>query len=171
MLLEVIYYVVSTLSIFLFVISIQFKEKKNILLTQSFASMCYLIVYFILGAYSGCVIELIEQVKDIVFYGYEKKKKEIPLILLFIFVSLLLVASIVTYDGFYSLLPLIINLSYFISSYFKDPKHIRVVMLICGFIWLIYNIFIGAYIIIIGNVLEIISAIISLIRHKTKKSI
>lgn len=171
MLLEVIYYVVSILSIFLFIISVQFKEKKNILLIQSFAAMCYLIVYFILGAYSGCVIELIEQIKDLVFYRYENKKKEIPIILLIIFVSLLLIASIVTYDRFYSLLPLIINLSYFISSYFKDPKHIRVVMLICGFIWIIYNIFIGAYIIIIGNILEIISATISLIRHKENKKV
>ena len=42
-------------------------------------------------------------------------------------------------------------------------------MLICGFIWLIYNIIIGAYIIIIGNVLEIISATISLIRYKEDK--
>lgn len=169
MLLKVIYYSVSILSIFLFVSSVQFKEKKNILLVQTFASMSYFIVYYILGAFSGCAIELIEQTKDIVFYFFEKKKVSIPLILLVIFVTLLITASIITYDGLYSLLPLIINLSHFISSYLKNPKYIRVVMLICGFIWLIYNIIIGAYIIIIGNVLEIISATISLIRYKEDK--
>lgn len=168
MVVTIIYYIVSILSIFLFIVSVQFKEKKNILLTQTFASLCYFLAYLILGAYSGCVIELIEQSKDITFYFYEKKNKNIPLILLIIFVSLLLIASIITYNGFYSLLPLLINLSYFISSYFKNPKHIRIVMLICGFIWIFYNYKVGAYIIIIGNVLEIISATISLIRHKDK---
>lgn len=162
----IIYYIVSILSIFLFVISIQFKEKKDILLIQTFASMCYFIAYLILGSHSGCVIELIEQTKDIVFYKYEKKKKEIPIILLIIFVSSLIIASIITYDGFYSLMPLIINLLYFVSSYFKNPKYMRLTMLLCGFLWIYFNFKVGAYIIIIGNVLEIISATISLIRYK-----
>lgn len=162
----IIYYIVSILSIFLFVISVQFKEKKDILLIQTFASMCYFIAYLILGSHSGCVIELIEQTKDIVFYKYEKKKKEIPITLLIIFVSSLIIASIITYDGFYSLMPLIINLLYFVSSYFKNPKYMRLTMLLCGFLWIYFNFKVGAYIIIIGNVLEIISATISLIRYK-----
>ncbi len=162
----IIYYIVSILSIFLFVISVQFKEKKDILLIQTFASMCYFIAYLILGSYSGCTIELIEQTKDIVFYEFEKKKKDIPMILLVIFVSSLIIASIITYDGFYSLMPLIINLLYFISSYFKNPKYMRITMLLCGFLWVYFNFKVGAYIIIIGNVLEIISAVISLIRYK-----
>ena len=162
----IIYYIVSILSIFLFVISIQFKDKKDILLIQTFAAMCYFIAYLILGSHSGCAIELIEQTKDIVFYEYEKKKKEIPIILLIIFVSSLIIASIVTYDGFYSLMPLIINLLYFVSSYFKNPKYMRITMLLCGFLWIYFNFKVGAYIIIIGNILEIISAIISLVRYK-----
>lgn len=171
MLLKIIYYTVSILSIFFFVGSVQFKEKKNILLVQGFASMSYFVVYFILGAYSGCAIELIEQTKDFVFYFFERKNKTIPVALLILFVLLLITASILTYDGIISLLPLIINLSYFISSYFKNPKYIRIVMLICGFIWLAYNLLIGAYIIIIGNVLEIGSAIISIIRYRDRKKI
>lgn len=168
MFVKIIYYIASILSIFLFVISVQFKEKKNILLTQTFATVCYFITYLIIGAYSGCLIELIEQTKDITFYFYEKNNKKIPVFLLVIFVSTLIIASVLTYDGIYSLIPLIINLSYFISSYFKNPKYIRIVMLICGFVWAYYNLKVGAYIIIIGNVLEIISATLSLIRYKEK---
>ena len=158
----IIYYIVSILSIFLFVISIQFNDKKDILLIQTFASMCYFIAYLILGSHSGCAIELIEQTKGIVFYRYEKKKKEISIILLIIFVSSL----IITYDGYYSLTPLIINLLYFVSSYFKNPKYMRITMLLCGFLWIYFNFKVGAYIIIIGNILEIISAMISLVRYK-----
>ena len=41
-------------------------------------------------------------------------------------------------------------------------------MLICGVLWGVYNVFVGAYIIVIGNVLEVISASISLIRFKNQ---
>ena len=41
-------------------------------------------------------------------------------------------------------------------------------MLFAGIMWAIYNISINAYIILIGNLLEVISAIISIIRFKDK---
>ena len=39
-------------------------------------------------------------------------------------------------------------------------------MVLCGFLWGCYNLYVGAYIILIGNALEIISAIISIYRFK-----
>lgn len=161
-----VYYVVSVLSIFLYVASVQFKKKRNILITQIFASLCYLIVYVIKGAWSGVAIEILEELKDVVFINIEKKGKKIPIIVLIVFIGLLIVISIIFYDGVLSLLPLIINLLLFISTYFKNPKYIRWIMLVCGALWASYNIYVGAYIIVIGNVLEIISAAIAIVKYK-----
>lgn len=166
---KTIYYIVSILSIFLYVMSVQFKKKEKILYTQIGASMCYLIVYIIKGAYSGVSIELLEELKNIVFIKIEKKYKKIPIYVLIIFISLLIGVSIYFYDGILSLLPLLINILLFTSTYFKNPKYIRYMMLIAGFLWGIYNIYVGAYIICIGNFLEIVSAIISIKRYKEKK--
>ena len=74
--------------------SVQFKKKKDILITQIGASMCYLIVYVIKGAWSGVSIEVLEQLKNIVFIKIEKKNKKIPAIVLVIFLSLLVGVSI-----------------------------------------------------------------------------
>lgn len=167
---DIIYIVISVLSIFLYVISVQFKKKKHILLSQIGASLCYLIVYVIKGAWSGAAIEVLEELKDISFIQIEKKKKKIPFLVLFVFLSLLVAVSIIFYDGPFSLLPLIINVLLFTSTYFKNPKYIRWTMLFSGILWSIYNLSLGAYIILIGNVLEVISAIISLIRFKNSKS-
>ena len=163
------YYIVSILSIFLYVMSVQFKKKEKILTTQIGASTCYLIVYIIKGAWSGVFIEILEELKNIIFIKIEKNNKKIPLYVLMIFISLLVLVSINFYDGIPSLLPLIINIILFISTYFKNPKYIRYTMLLAGLLWGIYNIYVGAYIICIGNVLEIISATISIIRYKEKK--
>lgn len=166
MLINSIYYIVSILSIFLYIISVQFKEKKNILIVQILASFCYLIVYIIKGAMSGIFIEIIEEIKNIIFVKYEKNDKKIPLLFLIIFISLLISVSLIFYDGILSLLPLLINIILFISTYLKNPKYIRWVMLLCGGLWGIYNLYVGAYIIVIGNILEIISALISIRRFK-----
>lgn len=168
-LITIIYYVISILSIFLYIMSVQFKKKENILWTQIGASMCYLIVYVIKGAWSGVSIEILEELKNLVFIKIEKKNKKIPISILIIFLSLLVGVSIYFYDGVLSLLPLFINILLFTSTYFKNPKYIRYTMLIAGLLWGIYNIYVGAYIICIGNFLEIISAIISIIRYKKTK--
>ncbi len=166
---EIIYFIVSILSIFLYVMSVQFKKKKHILTTQIGASFCYLIVYVIKGAWSGVFIEILEELKNIIFIKIEKNNKKIPLYILIIFILLLIIVSIIFYDGPLSLLPLLINILLFTSTYFKNPKYIRYTMLIAGLLWAIYNIYVGAYIICVGNVLEIISATISIIRYKEKK--
>ena len=161
-----IYFIVSILSIFLYIISVQFKKKKHILLTQVGASMCYLIVYVIKGAWSGVCIEIIEELKNIIFIKIEKQHKKIPIIILITFIILLIIVSIIFYDGILSLVPLLINILLFVSTYLKNPKYIRYTMVITGLLWGIYNIYVEAYIIFIGNILEIVAALISIKRYK-----
>ena len=60
----VVYITISILSILLYVLSVQFKKKENILITQIGASLCYLIVYVIKGAWSGVFVEVLEETKD-----------------------------------------------------------------------------------------------------------
>ena len=162
----IIYFIVSILSIFLYIISVQFKKKKHILLTQVGASMCYLIVYVIKGAWSGVCIEIIEELKNIIFIKIEKQHKKIPIIILITFIILLIIVSIIFYDGILSLVPLLINILLFVSTYLKNPKYIRYTMVVTGLLWGIYNIYVEADIIFIGNILEIVSALISIKRYK-----
>lgn len=163
---EIIYYVVSVLSVFLYVTSVQRKEKGKVLFMQALSSSCYLIVYTIKGAWSGVSIEMLEALKNVAFLKIEKKNKKIPVFILIIFILSLITVSIIFYDGIFSLLPLIINIFLFTSTYFKNPRVIRWTVLFAGIMWGIYNISLGTYIILIGNVLEVISASISLIRNK-----
>lgn len=161
-----IYIIVSVLSIFFYVMSVQFKEKKQILTVQILASLCYLMVYLIKGAWSGVSVEVLEELKNIIFIKIEEKYQKIPKYILFIFIFMLCLVSVIFYDGLFSLLPLVINILLFTASYKKNPKYIRYIMLLCGILWACYNVFVGAYIILIGNILEVFSAIISIFRFK-----
>ena len=108
----------------------------------------------------------IRRTKKYYIYKIEKKHKKIPIIILITFIILLLIVSIIFYDGILSLVPLLINILLFVSTYFKNPKYIRYTMVITGLLWGIYNIYVEAYIIFIGNILEIVSALISIKRYK-----
>lgn len=165
---KVIYLIASVLGVVLFIISPLFKKKKDILITQIGAAFCYMIVYIIKGATSGWIIEIIESIKDFIFIKIEKKGKQIPLWLLILFLGSLILTVMIFYDGPASILPLIINIAYFVSTYFKNPKFIRYTMLICAILWICYNYSVGAYVILIGNAFEIISAIYSIIKYKNK---
>lgn len=161
-------YICTAFGVVFFVASLQFKDKKNILLVQSIAALFYALSYIFVGAFSGYTTELTQMIKNLVFYNYEKKNKKTPLVLLVLFILALISFSLIGFNGIYSLAPLFINLAYFISSYFRNPKHIRITVLICAFIWIYYNFKVGTYIIILGNIFEIISASISIIRYKKK---
>lgn len=163
---EIVYYIFAVLGVILFASSVQPKKKKDILGIQFFASICYMIAYIMKHAWSGVATEIIEQIKNLIFIQYEKKNKKIPFYFLIIFCVSLIIIAFATFNGVASLIPLLINVSYFIGTYIKNPKYIRIIVFCCAILWAIYNYSIGAYIIIIGNALELISASIALVRNK-----
>lgn len=159
-------YITTILGVLFFNAGIQLKEKKNILLTQSIGSFFYMISYILVGAASGYLTDLVQITKGLSFYHYEKDNRNIPLWLVFLLTGVLIIIGVITYNGIYSLCPLIINLAYIISAYFKNPKYIRLTILVCAIIWCYYNYTVGTYVIILGNILEIVSAVTSLIKYK-----
>lgn len=150
-------------AIALWVISIQNKKREKILLFQFWANGLYMVEYSLLGAFSASVMNLVSSLRCLVFYKGKKKNSLISLVLFSIIVIIL---GILTYDGLLSLIPVIITLFYTISSWVKNPFWNRITVLVAAVIWIYYNFSVGAYITVVGNVFEIISGIISLVRYK-----
>lgn len=157
-------------AIIFWLFSIQRKKKKDILFFQLIANMLYAVQYFIIGTFSAASMNTISSFKSFMFYKYECKGKEIPKLLLCVFLILVIVFGVITWNGTISLIPILITCFYTISSWCKDSKYIRIVFLIAAFFWIYFNVTVGAYIAVIGNTLEVLSGIISLIRFKKNKS-
>ena len=83
---------------------------------------------------------------------------------------LVLLLGIITFDNIISIIPITITIFYTLSSWMKDTKWCRIVFLVCAFIWIYYNYKVKAYVSIIGNGMEIISGVISLIRFEKKEN-
>ena len=81
-----------------------------------------------------------------------------------IFLTLLIIPFV--YNSLFDLLPIIITIIYIVSTWQNDMKIVRIFFVVAAFLWIIYNLYVGAIIPLIGNVFEIISGVLALIRFK-----
>lgn len=157
--------VIGCMAISFWVISIQYRDRKNILLFQAIANSFYSIQYFLLGAYSACIMNLLSTVRCFIF---SKAKNKTIKLFNFIFCLIILFIVVFTYNGLLSLIPPIITIFYTISSSKNNNMWNRITVLLAAFVWIYYNYKVGAYITILGNIFEIGSGILSIGRFKNK---
>ena len=159
----------GVLAIFFWIISIQEKRQYKIIYLQMFANLFYTIEYLVLGVLSAASMNFVSTIRCYLFYRKKKERRKVPEVWLIGFISLLVILGIITYNGYLSLIPIIITIFYTISSYLKKAKWIRIVVLVAAFFWIYYNYKNGVYLATIGNFLEIISGIVSLVRYRKSK--
>ena len=150
--------------------SIQNKEKEKILYFQFLSNMLYGMSYFLLKIPIAAIMDTLGGLRCFVFFYKTKKHQDISLSWLFIFCILIIILGIINYNGIISLIPILISIFYAISSWSKDATWIRIIFLLAAFLWVYYNIVVGAYVAVLGNILEIISGIVSLYRFNKPKN-
>lgn len=157
------------IAIILWILSVQEKDSSRILLVQLTSNIFFAIQYLCLFALSGMAMYIIASFRCFIFYRYKKKQKTIPIAWLFLFIITILISSIVTYQGLASIIPTLIVLLYTVTTYLEDPKYIRFAFIVVPIIEFIYNYTVGAYMAIIGNMLEFSSGVIAIVRNKREK--
>ncbi len=160
---------IGAIAIIFWVISVLEKEQYKILYLQATANLIYTIQFALMGIFPAAFMDCISSIRCYIFSYKRKAGKNISKAWLILFSSLVIILGIITYNGILSLIPIIITFFYTISSWISDSKWLRIVFLIAAFVWIFYNYSVGAYVCIIGNILEIISGIVSLIKFSAKK--
>ena len=161
--------VLALFAILFWVISILLKNKKNILLMQVIANGIYGIEYLLLGAFSAASMNFLSFLRLLVYYFYTSLNIKMPKWILFVFIALVLLFGIITYDGLISLLPIIITVLYTYAFWQNNLNVARIIYIVAAIIWIYYNYEVGAYVGIIGNILEITTGLISLIKYRGGK--
>ncbi len=161
--------ILALFAILFWVISILLKNKKNILLMQVIANGIYGIEYLLLGAFSAASMNFLSFLRLLVYYFYTSLNIKMPKWILFVFIALVLLFGIITYDGLISLLPIIITVLYTYAFWQNNLNVARIIYIVAAIIWIYYNYEVGAYVGIIGNALEITTELISLIKYRGGK--
>ena len=137
------------------------KKKKEILLIQIFAYLFFTTHYFLLGALTGSVCNVLGLASIILIY-FSKNKK----LLVAILIPILIIMSILSYENIYSIFPVIACLIAFLSFLSKDENKIRFVGIIAGLCWLVYAIIYKSYSAIIFEIVIVISSLVAFIKNK-----
>lgn len=93
------------LAIIIFSLSPHQKTKIKILIFQLISSILYALQYLLLGATSAVAINIIGAIKDGIFYTYTRKNKPIPVSSLLIYIAVLLLSLILTFENIFSVFP------------------------------------------------------------------
>lgn len=166
---QIVIQALGGIALIFWALSIQNKSKKKILRLQNIANAFYGIEYVFLGAYSAVGMSIVSVIRGIIFYSNEKNKKENSKILVIVISIVIIILGILTYNQWYSVIPIIITLIYTISTYQKNTRMIRIGYLIAAIGWIFYNYIVGAYVPMVGNIIEIISASIAIVKFDIKK--
>ena len=139
-------------------------KRKKILFYLIFDNIFCFIQYILLGAYNGAFTNVIGVFRTIVFTKKGTTKFYKTNNILYIILTLYAIVGILTYKSILGLFPTIASLFYAIVLWQEKSKNIRIGTSIMLFMWLLYNIFVGAYIGAICEGVMLISSIGAIIK-------
>ncbi|MDE5539065.1 MAG: YgjV family protein [Bacilli bacterium] len=157
---------------FLEMVSYQLKNRQVILMVNGIAMIFMGVSYFLLNAYTGVATVGFGLLRNMVFLLDEKingksdKIKFKDIIIIILLTLILVVLSVITYDGIFSLMAPLATWLYMISLWQKNTMVYKILGIPVSIAGITYNIFISSLFGIIFEGAALISAIVGFFREK-----
>ena len=158
---------IGFIAFFFSIIAYHLNKKDDIFKCMIISGFFNLIHYLLIGAYSGCITKVLSIIRDSIVVKKEKNNRLNSKIVLFILIVLYVIASILTYEKLYSILPLIAAIIYLIFIWNGSKETVKKTAFFIYFLWLAYNICVLSISGITSNIISIISTFIAVKRNKT----
>ena len=158
------------IALILTVIGVQFKTKEKIVMCSILANIVVAFQFLLLNALTGAIISILNTIRCTTFYIYKKKDLKPSLIVLLIFEVAAAVSGVLSWQNIWSIIPIIVTVIYTYGLWQDNITVIRIVTAVAGFGWAVYDLIVKAFVGIIQEVSQLISAIISLYREKKDSS-
>lgn len=146
------------------------KDKSKILILGILATIMYGLEYLFLGALTGVLVNCIGIIRSVTFYYTNKKNKENSLLILIGLELLYIIATIFTWDGFISLIPLFAVLLFTFSTWYRGVKVYKWLAIMVSTLWVMYGVMLNSVFGYIGESILLITEIVGLIIYYKKTS-
>lgn len=165
----------SILAFIALIVSICIKERKKSLIVQSINCLFEAIYNFIIYAYTGAILSVINFIRTFLFINKSKFNKTIYLLILLFFESIIIINCILTWNGYISLLPTIGSIIRTYCLWQSDMKLVRISGITTGILYGSYYIYYNSWFMVLGDFILLITVIYALwqndIRRKSKNEI
>ncbi len=144
-------------------LSFQFKKHRHILLFRTINEGLFILQYFLLGAYSGAILNIVGCVRNIIFTGQVAKGKKTTISSI-IFCVIFTAFGILTFDGIKSIMLIFAKDLSTIAYGNKNTTVIRTVSFLTHICYLCYNLAVTSYEGAIADGVLLVSLIVGIIR-------
>lgn len=145
------------------ILSYQIKKPKSFILVQGLGGTLFAINFFMLGAYTGALLNGINILRSLLMTKVKKHRQLVPIFLIAIYI----VATIFTYNGLISIAVLIAQSVGTISFYINNDKIMKLSSLIVvSPLWLVHNIVTRSIGGVLCEAVSIVSLIVYIIRTR-----
>ena len=152
-------------------INYQVRSQKALLLVNMITCLVFCAHYLLIGAISGFALNAVGVVRNIVYTNRDKKCFASP-VWPFIFGTIMLLAGIITWQDWRSLLAVAALVINSLALSLKNPQHIRYSLLLTCPMVLIYDLLVSSYGGMVYEGMSTVSAIIGILRfRKTGKEV
>ena len=158
-------HMLGVLAVITFLLSFQFKNRKNIIAVNLTSRLLYILQYILLGAFEGAVLDFLGLILSF-FAGYKEKKfvvKHFNTIIVLVNIILLAI-GLVLYKNIFSIFAILGIVLEITALWLTKEKNIRILSLFSAPFWLVYNLTNSAYGSVVGNVLTMVSIGIAMAR-------
>ena len=146
-----------------------FKERRTILLVQLGSFIFWIAHFFLLGAFTGAALATVAALRLAVF-SFKKKNNWISnKIVLWFFIAILVIATLLTFSTWFGIFALIGGIFATIASWQDKQNKIRLLFIPSHLSWIIYDLLAGSYGGAISEFILGASSVISLFRKKLNK--
>lgn len=150
-------------------LSFQFKKHKNILLFRTINESLFILQYFLLGAFSGVILNIVGIVRNTIFSKRVEKGKS-TVVFIIAFSVLFTLFGIITFEGVKSVMLIFAKVLSTIAYGNKNTTVIRVVSFLTHICYLFYNISIFSLAGALSDAFLLVSLIIAIIRFDVCRS-
>lgn len=148
------------------IFSYQVKDNRKVLILGAIGCTFSAISFFLLNAYTGCVMAFLAVFRNIAFMIDKKYNQSKNFFAFQFFLTLIIVVTIPTYDGLLSLLPVVATTLYTLSVWIDNTevyKYLGIPIEVC---WLSYHIYLVSIFGIIFEIILFIFVIRGIVKNK-----
>lgn len=159
----------SVLAFITLIISICIKDRKRSLCVQSLNCLFEAIYNFIISAFTGAFLSIINLIRSFLFINKKKFSKRVYLIMLIIFESITIINCLYTWQGIISLLPTIGSIIRTYCLWQSNMKLVRISGITTGLLYGSYYIYYSSWFMVLGDVVLLVTGIYVLLKNDIKR--
>ena len=163
--------ILGIMAVITFLMSFQFKTRRNIIVVNLVSRLLYILQYIILGAFEGAILDFMGFVLSF-FAKYKDSKIISKKLNFFVIISniVLLIVSLFLYENIFSLFAMCGIIFEVTALWLTKEKNIRILSLCAAPFWFTYNFANRAYGSCLGNILTLLSISVAMARMDIDKN-